>query len=263
MNVLTEDDQFALEHHTRRSNLAWSGAVLALVLAIMDGLAGLMAGIGYRLDLWPYRDGIGALPYVFWVAVAVLAISAIALLAGLVFKRRGAIVLGLLAILIAGLTAYIPWNLRQIVRSVPPIHDITTDFENPPQFVRIAGSRKPTDHPHQYDGPEAATLQKKGYPDIRTLVLNAPPDKVFEASKVVLQAMGMHLVDAEPIQGRIEATDHSLLFGFEDDMVVRIVPGPDGTKVDARSKSRVGRSDLGVNANRVREFGIALRKRLG
>ena len=64
-------------------------------------------------------------------------------------------------------------------------------------------------------------------------------------------------------RGRIEATDKSLLFGFEDDVVLRIVPGADGTtKVDMRSKSRVGRSDLGINAGRIREFGAALRRKL-
>jgi uncharacterized protein (DUF1499 family) len=76
--------------------------------------------------------------------------------------------------------------------------------------------------------------------------------------------MGLEVIDAEPIQGRIEATDKSLLFGFEDDVVLRIVPGADGsTKVDMRSKSRVGRSDLGMNAGRIREFDAGLRRKLG
>jgi len=262
MNVLTEDDEQSVVRHSRSSNLAWSAAVLALVLAIMDGVAGLSAGLGYRLDLWSYRDGIGALPYVFWLAVAVSVISVIALIAGLVLGRTGAIVLGGLALAIAGTTAYVPYNLRQAARTVPPIHDITTDFDNPPQYVRIATMRRKTDHPAAYDGPEAAAHQKKGYPDIGPIVLKAPADKVFEASRVAMLAMGLHIVDAEPIQGRIEATDRSLLFGFEDDMVVRIVAGADGkTRVDARSKSRVGRSDLGINATRVREFANALRRK--
>ena len=262
MNILTEDDESSVVHHSRGSNLAWSGAVLAVVLAIMDGVAGLFAGIGYRLDLWGYRDGIGALPYVFWVAVAITVIAAIALIAGVAIKRTGAIVLGALALIIAGTTAYVPYNLRQTVRAVPAIHDITTDFDNPPQYIRIATLRKKTDHPAAYDGPEVAAQQQKGYPDIGPIVLKAPADKVFGASRIVLQSMGLEVIDAEPIQGRIEATDRSLLFGFEDDVVVRIVGGADGTtKVDVRSKSRVGRSDLGINAARVREFGIALRRK--
>jgi uncharacterized protein (DUF1499 family) len=177
--------------------------------------------------------------------------------------RRGAVVVGILALLIAGTTAYIPWSLRQMARSVPPIHDISTDTENPPQFLRIIGTRKKTDHPVAYDGPETAAQQKKGYPDIGPIIVKTPSDKVFDASRQVLVGMGMELVEAEPIQGRIEATDRSLLFGFEDDVVLRIVPGADGsTRVDIRSKSRVGRSDLGINAHRVREFSMALRRKL-
>ncbi len=259
----TEEDLY-LRKNQPLGNAAWLVALICLAVAIADGLAGLMAGIGYRLDMWTYRDGIGALPYVFWLAFVTAIVALLAAVAGIVTHRTGAIVVGALALLIATVTAYIPWSLRQTVRSVPAIHDITTDFDNPPQFVRIAGIRKKTDHPTPYDGPEAAAQQKKAYADIAPLTFNAPKEKVFEASRTVMQSMGLHIVDAEPIQGRIEATDQSLLFGFEDDMVVRIVPVADGTtRVDVRSKSRVGRSDLGINANRVREFGNALRRKLG
>lgn len=247
----------------RISDFAWDLALLSLILSIGDAIAGLMAGIGYRIDLWGYRDGIGALPYVFWLAVAICGTSLASFVLGLMYRRPGAITCGLLALLIAGATAYVPWSLRQTIQRVPPIHDITTDFDNPPAFVRLANARKKTDHPTAYDGPEVAALQKKGYPDIGPILVKAPVAKVFEESKVILAGMGMNVVDAEPIQGRIEATDTSLLFGFEDDMVVRIVPQADGAvRVDLRSKSRVGRSDLGINAHRIRVFTKALQKRL-
>ena len=258
----TEEDLY-LRHHQPGGNTAWLMAQVSLAIAIADAIAGLFAGIGYRLDLWDYRDGIGALPYVFWLAVGTAAVALIAVIVGFVVNRLGAVVVGGLALAIAATTAYIPWNLRQIIRSVPPIHDITTDTENPPQFVHITGTRRKTDHPLSYDGPETAALQKKGYPDIAPVILKVPADKVFEAARQVLVGMGLEVIDAEPIQGRIEATDRSLLFGFEDDVVLRIVPGPQGTKVDMRSKSRVGRSDLGINAGRIREFEAGLRRKLG
>lgn len=259
----TEEDLY-LRKNQPMGNAAWLAALVCLAVAIADAIAGLMAGIGYRLDLWTYRDGIGALPYVFWLAFITALVALLAAIVGIVTHRTGTIVVGALALVIAAVTAYIPWNLRQTVRSVPPIHDITTDFDNPPQYVRIAGMRKQTDHPVAYDGPEAAAHQRKAYADIAPLVFKAPKEKVFDASRQVIASMGLELVDAEPIQGRLEATDRSLLFGFEDDMVVRIVPAADGTtRVDLRSKSRVGRSDLGINANRVREFGNALRRRVG
>ena len=259
----TEEDLYLREHQPG-ANAAWLVAQVSLAIAIADAIAGLFAGIGYRLELWDYRDGIGALPYVFWLASGTSVVAAIAAIMGFITDRVGAAVVGILALTIAGITAYIPWSLREIIRTVPPIHDITTDTDNPPQFVHITGTRRKTDHPLSYDGPEVAALQKKGYPDIAPIVLKAPPEKVFEASKQVLMAMGLEVIDAEPIQGRIEATDRSLLFGFEDDVVLRIVPGADGTtKVDMRSKSRVGRSDLGINAGRIREFDAALRRKLG
>lgn len=261
--MTTEEDLY-LRHKQPAANAAWLTAQLCLAIALADAIAGLIAGIGYRLGLWDYRDGIGALPYVFWLAAGTAVVSAVAALAGVATHRTGAIVVGGLALLIAGITAYIPWNLRQVIRSVPPIHDISTDTDNPPQYIRIAGTRRKTDHPLSYDGPQVAAMQKQSYPDIATIAVKAPPDKVFEASRQVLAGMGLEIIDAEPIQGRIEATDRSLLFGFEDDVVVRIVPSADGTtKVDVRSKSRVGGSDLGINAGRVREFGAGLRRKLG
>ena len=245
------------------SDLAWDLALLAILLAIGDAIAGLVAGIGYRIDLWDYRDGIGALQYVFWLAVATCAGSIVAFVLGLLYRRPGAIACGFLAILIAGATAYVPWSLRQAAQRVPPIHDITTDTDNPPLFVRLAHARKKTDHPTAYDGPEVAAMQKTGYPDLGPILVKAPMAKVFDESKVILVSMGMNVVDAEPIQGRIEATDTSLLFGFEDDLGVRLVQQADGTvRVDVRSKSRVGRSDFGINAHRIRAFIKSLQKHL-
>jgi uncharacterized protein (DUF1499 family) len=73
----------------------------------------------------------------------------------------------------------------------------------------------------------------------------------------------MELVEENAAEGRIEATQTSLLYGFKDDMVVRISTNSDGTVVDVRSKSRVGRSDIGQNAKRIRTFLTRLKDALG
>ena len=159
--------------------------------------------------------------------------------------------------------AYIPWSWKQTADALPYIHDISTDTANPPQFVAAAKLRKPGDHPVTYDGNEVAELQRKAYPDLASLTTRAPSEKVFEAAKAAIASMGMQLADADQAQGRIEANQTSLLYGFTDDMVVRISTGADGTKVDVRSKSRVGRSDLGQNANRIRAFLQRLKTNLG
>ena len=66
--------------------------------------------------------------------------------------------------------------------------------------------------------------------------------------------MGWQVVDANELEGRIEATATTFWFGFKDDVVIRIVPAPEGSRVDVRSVSRVGLSDVGTNAKRIRDF---------
>jgi uncharacterized protein (DUF1499 family) len=61
-------------------------------------------------------------------------------------------------------------------------------------------------------------------------------------------------VSEAPAEGRLEATDTTFWFGFKDDVVVRVRPDGTGSRVDVRSLSRVGRSDLGMNARRIRRF---------
>jgi len=75
--------------------------------------------------------------------------------------------------------------------------------------------------------------------------------------------MGLELVEADAAQGRIEATATSLLFGFKGDVVIRITDNSGGTKLDTRSKSRVGRHDFGMNAKRIRAFQAKLRSAVG
>ena len=52
----------------------------------------------------------------------------------------------------------------------------------------------------------------------------------------------------------VEAVASSFLFGFESDVVIRLVEEEDGTLVDMRSVSRWGSHDLGSNAKRVLQF---------
>jgi uncharacterized protein (DUF1499 family) len=195
-----------------------------------------------------------------WAFFGALAAAALSLLGMLVARfSRSALLPGLAGLVVALAFAYVPWQWKQTVDSVPYIHDITTDTDNPPDFVAAATLRKEGDHPITYDGPETAIQQKEAYPDLAPLITQVPKDKVFEAAKATLIAMGLKLSDADPAAGRIEATQKSFWYGFTDDVVVRVVQTPEGTRVDVRSKSRVGRSDLGQNAKRVRMFLAKLR----
>ena len=237
--------------------------VAGLAVAIGCALAALGAGLGYRFGWWHFRTGIATLGYVFWVAAGTAVFCAVALVLAAVRANASAVVMGVAGLAIAGITAWIPYSLRMTANSVPAIHDISTDLSNPPQFVRVAALRKPDDHPVAYDGPAVGEQQRKAYPDLAPLVVKAPREKVFTAAQGALASMGLDLVEADAAQGRVEATATSLLFGFKDDVVVRVADDAIGTKVDVRSKSRVGRNDFGMNAKRIRAFQAKLKAVVG
>ena len=137
--------------------------------------------------------------------------------------------------------------------SAPPIHDITTDAESPPAFVAAVALNAPgrTD----YAGPALAERQRAAYPGLEPALLPVPPADAFRRALAVVRRMGWELLATDPDAFRIEATDRSFWFGFEDDVVVRITAdGETASRVDVRSLSRVGVGDLGVNARRVRAF---------
>lgn len=145
---------------------------------------------------------------------------------------------------------------------VPVIHDITTDTEDPPSFVALLPLREGAESPAEYDGPEAARLQREGYPDLAPLPVPQPPAEVLPAAAAVAEELGWAVQAVAPAEGRLEALATTKWFGFTDDVVVRVRPDGSGSIVDIRSKSRIGRSDLGANATRIRKFLVALTDRL-
>jgi uncharacterized protein (DUF1499 family) len=137
---------------------------------------------------------------------------------------------------------------------VPPIHDITTDTDNPPPFEAIAPLRADAPNPVTYDGADSARQQLAAYPDIQTMVLPTAPRTAFDQALAAARDLGWEIVAAVPDLGRIEATETSFWYGFKDDVVIRIAGADRESRIDIRSKSRVGKSDLGKNAERIRAF---------
>jgi uncharacterized protein (DUF1499 family) len=151
--------------------------------------------------------------------------------------------------------------LRQLRsgRGLPSIHDITTDPEDPPRFSAVLPRRTGRVSPPEYDGPDAATQQRRAYPDIVPLDLDVTPERAIDEAAVVAGELGWEIVAVDRTRGVLEAIDTTFWFRFKDDIVVRVRPsGPSRSRVDVRSKSRVGRGDLGANARRIREFAAAL-----
>ena len=138
--------------------------------------------------------------------------------------------------------------------SVPSIHNISTDINDPPIFSAVPALRGEGTNPLDYDATKLGPLQSAAYPDLKPMETGLGRSEALTRAVSVLEEMGLEIVTADP-QGRIvEATYTSFWFGFKDDLVVRIRPNGSGSLVDVRSVSRVGQSDLGANAKRISEF---------
>lgn len=229
-------------------------AITGVFVAVGAAIVALAAGPGHRLGLWSFGTGFQILKWASYAALAAAAISLVAAVLTLPGRGRRGLGLALLGIVIGLATAYVPWSWKRTAERVPPIHDITTDLEDPPQFVEVLEERADAPNPAEYGGPEIAEQQREAYPDLGPLVLDVPPDRAFVRAHEAASEMGWEIVASEPDEGRIEATDTTPWFGFEDDIIVRVRPTDGGSRIDVRSVSRVGRSDVGTNAKRIRKY---------
>jgi uncharacterized protein (DUF1499 family) len=238
-------------------------ATAGLVLAIVAGLALLLAGPGYRFGGWSLGIAFGLIRYAAYGGSAAAAVSAAALiLAPLRGQRRG--MFRALAGLILGLiTVGVPAYYLHTARSVPPIHDITTDTRDPPVFETILPLRADARNPASYAGPAVAAQQREAYPDIAPADYPIPTEAAFEAALAAAGAMGWDVVAIDQAAGRIEASDRTFWFGFVDDIVIRVRPTDAGSRIDVRSVSRVGVGDIGTNAARVRAYLAELEGQIG
>jgi uncharacterized protein (DUF1499 family) len=221
-------------------------------LALAVAIAVAASGFGVRFEVWDLRTAFAILRYGMYAGIP---IAAVALVALVVPRMRAGRVTGLVvALLIAGAAAGLPFFWGWQARALPPINDITTDTANPPAFVAILPLRKGSAVPATYPGAATADAQHAAYPDVEPIMLASPPDRAFAAALAVARDLGWNIVAEDAAAGRIEATATTPWFGFRDDVVIRIAPEGAGSRVDIRSLSRVGKGDLGTNARRIRDF---------
>lgn len=236
-------------------------AILALILSGVAFVMMVSAAPGSRAGLWDWRFGLGVL--FKWSVYLGIAGAVLGVLGGAALKtaQRKSAWLGLTAVILGLAAISVPLGMRNKASKLPYIHDISTDTIDPPSFVAVAPLRADADNPVEYD--EAASApQRKAYPDIQTIRVTESAEQAYAAALASVRALGWELVDARPEEGRIEATDTTRWFGFKDDVVIRIRQLGEVTLIDARSKSRVGKSDVGKNAERLREFRAELLGRL-
>lgn len=233
---------------TRAQRIGAVLATLALVAAVGALVLLALSGPGSRMGWWNFRTGFRLMQWAAYAAAAGFVFGVLALVFGGARTRAATA-----AVVSLGVFA-VPWMLRRNAQSVPPIHDITTDTDDPPAFVAIVVRRAGASNPPEYAGPEVAAQQKAAYPDVAPIVLPEPPARAFARAEATARSLGWEVVAAGAREGRIEATATTRWFGFKDDVVIRVRPDAAGSRVDVRSKSRVGRSDTGTNAARIREF---------
>ncbi len=238
-----------------------------LVLAAGVGafVWGLVSAVGTGWGLWEYTSGLKGVTWAFFLGLG-------AILFGILFgwrarksiappprSRRWA---GMLVALV-----YVGWvgTFLMAALTVPAIHDVSTDLADPPSFRTLQLRADNLDNvPGANDDkmkgltPQQrwVTVHQKSYGDIRSVRINEPVPMVIAKAERLAKARGWDIAVSLPEEGRMEATETSAFFRFKDDVVLRVKPTDtgEGSVVDMRSVSRVGVSDLGMNAKRVRSF---------
>ncbi len=231
-------------------------ALLGPALAVGSLLLLTAGPVGWRVGWWSYQIAFTTLmPCAFYGGLAAMVVSALGLIAGLGRIVRREIVGAGVGLILGGVATYFPWHASEARGVFPPMHDITTDFSDPPSFD-FATEMRAAEHgaPVAYPGQSTVAMQQKFYPGIAPAMLDIPPARAFDRVLAVVKADGWTIVKSDPAAGIIDAYDRSFWFGFTDDIAIRVTQAANGSRVDIRSGSRQGRGDFGVNAARVRGF---------
>lgn len=241
------------------ARVAWFSLTVIFAGALLHRFLGLPTPVALNL----FYGGISG-------ALFALLLAAAAIVRIWIRGRSGAFNAGVAVFLALGLLSW-PLSLWRTASNLPPINDITTDLINPPQLTVMANARGAGATPAKYPGDRFAALQQVAYPDLRTLVVDRSAEEVFDLASQALRGrrgLGWRVVSEQPPQlrppraGLIEANERTMIFGFTDDVVIRVAGSETEARVDVRSLSRYGRHDLGANAARVRRFMRELQARL-
>ncbi|MDK1023280.1 MAG: DUF1499 domain-containing protein [Gammaproteobacteria bacterium] len=229
---------------------------LLLIISVLILVLLPTAALGYKFDLLNLQLAFNLLYVVVIGGALILVLIGITVFISSRRKLKHELRLSIIALLVVvlplGVMGY------QIVKAfgVPPIHDITTDTDNPPVFDRAVGLRGERSNTLDY-GTESlpaeklAALQRAAYPHIKTVHSDLAPDLVFDRMVEIIGRNNHELITKDKQNGLIEAVSTSFWFGFKDDLVIRIQATQNGSSMDIRSVSRVGQSDLGANAARI------------
>jgi uncharacterized protein (DUF1499 family) len=143
---------------------------------------------------------------------------------------------------------------------VPPINDITTDFDNPPEFANARQLNANHGRDMKYDKAKYADKQLQGYGPLTPLKMPEPPDDAFKTVQSTAAKMPTWTITVtDPATHTLEGYSTSKLFHFNDDFIIQVRPGDGGGSLcEMRSKSRDGIGDFGVNHKRIMDFFAAV-----
>lgn len=250
----------------------WSGrlTMAAAILCFGSVAMALIGALGTGQGAWDFRFGFTLLQYAVYAAVLGVAIAIVAAFLARRAKPR-LVLVNLAAILIAGGFLAFVGNQVRIARSVPPIHDISTNLEDWPRFYRLTVRDDNLASVPDMGRDDLRALpprdrwkaiHRESYGDIATIRVPWSVEETVARARALAEERGWEIVTADPQRGIVEAVDTSFFFRFKDNIVVRARPVTDSNEsiVDMRSISRVGVSDIGVNARRVRDFLADLRR---
>ncbi|MZR13786.1 DUF1499 domain-containing protein [Maritimibacter sp. DP07] len=228
--------------------------LISVLLGIVSILLLAISVWGFRSGGWPWPRAYDLAGWGAWSAVAGVLVSAAGLFVWFRRRQGGAavILLGLvLSLPVAGVGAV----FEIAARTTPPINDVSTDTEDPPVFWFTA---TPSEYPARNAGP-----QRAAYPEVQPLEVDVPVDAAFVAALGLAEDRGWEVLSADPAESQIEAIARSRLFGFEDEVAVRITETATGARIDIRSRSRLGQIDRGANARRIEAYLADLATRIG
>lgn len=227
-------------------------ACKAVVVPLLLGFP--IAVIAYRMELWPMAISFQIIKFTGYASTAVLVLSVVIGLFSLFKKefsltKRCAVIAVLAAIPVIGLSMQ-----AAKAKSLPFLHQVTTDTVNLPQFNAVVALRGENSNPLAYDREKLAPLQLAAYPKLKPIISQLGKEQAFAKAIDVALSLGWEIVAKNPQQGLIEAVDTTALWAFKDDIAIRVKAVGATSVIDLRSISRVGKTDLGANAVRVEKF---------
>ena len=230
----------------------WSRAIL--IGAVIAAVLLAVGALGTKFGIWPFTMGI---LFVFGAIILATIGFGGGFFAWLVARKNQLLndrKLAGMGTIVSGLILALMAVQSKGAFTGPPIHNISTDVNDPPAFAAVLPLRGENSNPVEFNADELASLQADAYPWVKPLLTQLDQASATQRAADTLVSMGLELVSTDATNHLVEATHTSFWFGFKDDVVVRIRPAGDGSVIDVHSVSRVGESDLGQNARRIGEF---------